>query len=95
MPSITLRINSRHRGVETLDLEAFDAAGLRRAAGIIEQAIDAAEFLHRNGDQRLHLLFHRDVGLAKDAGSAEFFRQRLALRRAAPGDHDFRAFGDE
>ena len=40
-------------------------------------------------------VFHRDVGLAKDAVGAELFGQRLALRRAAPGDDDFRAFGDE
>ena len=46
-------------------------------------------------DQRLHLRFHRDIGLAKDAGRTELFGQRLALRRAAPGDHDCRAFGDE
>jgi len=90
MPSITLRT-----GVETLDLEAFDAAGLRRTAGIVEQAVDAAEFLHRKPDQRLHLLFHGDIGLAKDASSAELSGQRLSLRRAAPGDHDFCALGDE
>ena len=84
-----------HRGVETVDLEAFDAAGLRRTAGIVEQAIDTAEFLDRKRDQRLHLLFDRDVGLAKDASGAEFFGQRLAFRHATPGDHDFCAFGDE
>ena len=48
-----------------------------------------------SADQRAHLLFHRDVGLAEDASGAEFFGQRLAFRHAAPGDHDFRAFGDE
>ena len=85
----------RHRGVEAVDLEAFDAAGLRRAAGIVEQAIDAAEFLDRHADQRAHLLFDRDVGLAEDAGGAELLGQRLALRHAASGDDDFRAFRDE
>src|SRR5215212_10970309 len=57
----------RHRGVETLDLEAFDASSLRWTAGIVEQAIDAAEFLHRKVVQLLYLRFHRDIGLAKDA----------------------------
>jgi len=85
----------RHRRIEALDLEAFDAAGLRRTSRIVEQAIDPAEFLHRKGDQRLHLLFHRDVGLAKDASGAELAGQRLALRRAASGDHDLCAFGGE
>ena len=84
-----------HRRIETIDLEALDATGLRRAAGIVEQAIDLAEFLDRKRDQGLHLRFDRDIGLAKDAGGAEFFGQRLAFRRAAPGDDDFRAFGDE
>jgi hypothetical protein len=85
----------RHGSVETLDLKPFDAAGLCWTAGIVEQAIDAAEFFHRKLDQRLHLLFRRDIGLTKDAGDAELFGQRLALGHAAPGDHDFGAFRDE
>ena len=40
-------------------------------------------------------VFHGDVGLAEDAIGAELFGQRLALRRAASGDDDFGAFGDE
>ena len=95
MPSITLRTNVAIAGVETIDLEAFDAAGLRRAAGIVEQTVDAAEFLDRKVDQRTYLLLDRDIGLAEDAVGAEFFGQRLALRHAAPGDDDLRAFGDE
>ena len=85
----------RHRGVEALDLEAFDAAGLRRAAGIVEQAVDPAEFFDRQRDQRAHLVLDRDIGLAEDAVRAELFSQRLALRHAAPGDDDFGAFGNE
>jgi len=85
----------RHRRVEAPDLEAFDAAGLGRAAGIVEQAIDAPEFLHRLADQFAHLVLDRDVGLAKDAGGAQFPGERLALRRAATGDDDFCAFGHE
>ena len=85
----------RHRRIEAVHVEPLDAAGLRRAAGIVEQAVDAAEFFDRQRDQRLHLRFHRDVGLAKDASSAEFLRQRLTLRRATPGNHDFCALGDE
>ena len=46
-------------------------------------------------DQRAHLFFDRDVGLAEDAGGAELFGQRLALRRAAAGDHDFCALRDK
>ena len=57
----------RHRGVEARDFEAFDAAGLRRPAGIVEQAIDAAEFLDRLADQRAHLVLDRDIGPAEDA----------------------------
>ena len=38
----------RHRRIEAIDLEPLDAAGLGRAAGIVEQAIDAAEFLDRD-----------------------------------------------
>ena len=85
----------RHRGVEAPDLEAFDAAGLCRAAGIVEQAIDPSEFFHRLADQRAHLILDRDVCLAKDAGGAELAGKRLALRRAATRDDDFGAFGDE
>ena len=85
----------RHRGVEARNLEAFDAAGLRRAAGIVEQAIDAAEFLDRLADQRAHLLLDGDIGLAEHADGAELFRKRLALRRAASGDDDPGAFGHE
>jgi hypothetical protein len=33
--------------------------------------------------------------VAKDAVAAKLAGQRFALRRAAPGDHDFCAFGDE
>ena len=54
-----------------------------------------AEFFDRERDQRLHLLFDRDIGLAEDAVGAELFCQRLAFRRAAAGDDDFGAFGDE
>jgi hypothetical protein len=85
----------RHRGIEARNLEAFDAAGLRRTAGIVEQAIDAAELLDRLIDQRSHLLLERDIGLAEDAVGAELPGQRLALRRAASGDDDAGAFGHE
>jgi len=46
----------RHRRIETLNVEAFDAARLRRAAGVVEQTIDAAEFSTALADQRAHLL---------------------------------------
>ena len=72
------------RGVEAVDLEAFDAADLRRPAGIVEQAIDAAEFCHRLPDQRTHLVLDRDVGLEEDTVAAELFRQRLALGARRP-----------
>jgi len=85
----------RHRGVEAGNLEAFDAAGLRRAAGVVEQTIKAAEFLDRLPDQRAHLVFNRDIGLAEDAVGAEFAGQRLAFRRATSGNDDLRAFRDE
>ena len=85
----------RHRGIEAVDVEALDAAGLRRAAGVVEETVDAAEFVDRKRDQRAHLLLHRDVGLAEDTVGAELLGQRLALRRAAAGDDDFRALGDE
>ena len=85
----------RHRGVKAVNLEALNAAGLRRAAGIVEQAIDPAEFFHRQRDQRAHLVLDRDIGLAEDAVRAELFGQRLALRHATPGDDDFGAFGNE
>src|SRR3954452_18188831 len=86
---------SCHRRIEALDLEALDAAGLRRAAGIVEQAIDAAESIDRERNQRTHLLFHRYVGLPKNAASAELFRKPLAFGYATPGDHDFCALGHE
>ena len=85
----------RHRGVEPFDVEAFDAPGLRRPAGIVEQAVDPAEFLHRERDQRLHLRFDRHVGLPEDAGRTELFRQRLAFRDAPPCNHNFGTFGHE
>ena len=81
MPSMTLRTSVAIAASKRVDLEPLDAAGLRRAAGIVEQAIDAAEFLDRQRDQRPHLLLDRDIGLAEDAVGAEFFGQRLALRR--------------
>ena len=84
-----------HRGVEARNLQAFDAAGLRRAAGVVEQAIDAAEFFHRLADQRAHLVFNRDIGLAEDAASAELPGQGLALRNSASGDYYFGAFRNE
>jgi len=77
------------------NLKALNAAGLRRAAGVVEQAIDAAEFFDRLPDQRAHLVFNRDVGLAEDAIAAELVGQRLAFRRAPSGDNDVRAFRDE
>ena len=95
MPSITLRTSVAIAAIEARHLEAFDAAGLCRAAGIVEQAIDSAELLHGLADQGAHLFFDGDVGLAKDAVGAESFRQRLAFRRAAAGDHDFRPFRDK
>ena len=95
MPSITLRTNVAIAASKLVDLETLDAAGLRRSAGIVEQAIDAAESVDREPDQRAHLLLDRDIGLAEDTGAAELSGQRLALRRAASGDDDFRAFGDE
>jgi hypothetical protein len=68
---------------------------LRRAAGIVEQAIDAAELCRPQRNQRLHLRFHGDVGLAEDAGSAQLLCQRLALGHAASCNDDFGAFRDE
>ena len=85
----------RHRGVEARHFKPFDAAGLRRAAGIVEQAIDPAEFFDRKRDQRAHLVLDRDIGLAEDAVGAELVRQRLAFRHAASGNDDFGTFGDE
>ena len=54
-----------------------------------------AEFFDRQRNQRLHLRFDRDIGLAEDAGRPKLFRQRFALRGTAPGDDDFGAFGNE
>jgi hypothetical protein len=84
-----------HRGVEAGNVEPFDAAGLCRAACVVEQTIDAAEFFDRLGDQRAHLVLDRDVGLKEDAAGTELFGKRLAFRRAASGDDDLRAFRDE
>ena len=77
------------------NVEAFDTAGLRRTAGIVEQAIDAAEFLDRLADQRAHLLLDGHIGLAEHTIGAELFRKPLALRRAPSGDDDAGAFGHE
>ncbi len=85
----------RHRGVEARNLQALDAAGLCRAAGIVEQAVDAAEFPDRLADQRAHLVLDGNIGLAEDAVGTELFGQCLALRRAPSGDDDLCAFGDE
>ncbi len=93
MPSITLR--GRHRGVEADNLEALNATGLRRAAGVVEQTIKAAEFLDRLPDQRAHLAFNRDIGPAEDAVGAELAGQCLAFRHATTGDDYPGAFRDE
>jgi hypothetical protein len=85
----------RHRGVEAIDFETFDTTGLGRASGIVEKAIDAAEFFYCLGDQRAHLLLNRYIGLTEDTGRAELLRQRLAFSGATPGDDDFCAFGDK
>src|SRR5215468_11674798 len=84
-----------HRRIEASDLEAFDAAGLRRATRIIEQAVDLAEFVDCKRNQRPHLVFLRDIGLAEDASRAELLGQRLSFRNPAARDDDFRAFGNE
>ena len=52
----------RHRGIEAIGLESFDAAGLGRAAGIIEQAVDAAELVDGFTDQVADVGFDRDIG---------------------------------
>jgi hypothetical protein len=85
----------RHRRIETVDLEALDAAGLRRSAGIVEQAIDLAELVHRKRDQRLHLRLDGHVGLTKDAGGAELGCECLAFGHAPTRDDDLRALGHE
>ena len=54
-----------------------------------------AEFLDRLADQRAHLVFDRDIGLAEDADGAELFGKRLALRYAASGNDDPGTFRDE
>src|SRR6266567_2807202 len=59
------------------------------AAFAAPQTIDPAEPVDRKPDQRFHLRFDRDVGLAKDAIGAEFLGKCLALRRTASGDDDF------
>jgi hypothetical protein len=84
-----------HRCVKTRNLQALDAAGLRRTAGIVEQAVELAEFLHAKRDQRLHLVFDRHVGLTEHANRSEFCRQRLALGRTAAGDDDLGALRDK
>src|SRR5262249_11483164 len=72
-----------------------DPAGLGRSAGIVEQTVDPAEFFYRERDQRAHLLFLGDIGLAEDAIDAEFLCQRLAFGPAAPGDDNLRALLDK
>jgi hypothetical protein len=64
-------------------------------AGIVEQAIDAAEAVDRLADQGADIFLNRDVGPAKHAGRAELFGEPFALRCAAAGDNDFRAFRDK
>jgi hypothetical protein len=91
---MTLR-TSVDRRIEPIGLQPLDAAGLGGTARIVEQAIDAAEFLDREADQRAHLVLDRDIGLTEDAGRAEFFGERVALRRAAAGDYDLCTLGHE
>src|ERR1700684_1374966 len=69
----------RHRRIETIGLEAFDAAGLRRSAGIIKKAVDAAEAVHGFADQLVYVVFNGDVGATEDAGRPKLFGQGLAL----------------
>ncbi len=95
MPSITLRtsvaIAASKRSTSRPSMPPVCAG----PPALLNRQSMRPNFSTESGDQRLHLRFHRDVGLAKDAVGAELFGQRLALRRAAPGDDDFRAFGDE
>src|SRR3954452_17401572 len=85
----------RHGGIELWDFQPFNAAGLCGPAGIIKQAIDAAEFLNRTADQRAHLPLDGDIGAPENTVGAELFRESFAFRRAPPGDHDPGAFGNE
>ena len=85
----------RHRGVETTGVESLDAAGLRRAAGIVEQAVEPAETALRRRDQGLHLRFVGHIGPLEDAGWSETGGERLAFGGAAPGGHDLRPLGNE
>src|SRR3954469_194322 len=75
MPSITLRtsvaIAASKRSTSRPSRPPVCAR--RLAAGIVEQAIDAAKFVDRGADQRLHLVFLRDVGLPKQAIRPEPF----------------------
>ena len=61
MPSITLRTRVAI-AASTFDVEALDAAGLRRAAGIVEPDNRSGPLLDR-ARSALHLFLDRDVGL--------------------------------
>src|SRR3954447_7253317 len=63
----------RHGGIELWDFQPFNAAGLCGPAGIIKQAIDAAEFLNRTADQRAHLLLDGDIGAPENTVAPSFF----------------------
>ena len=85
----------RHRRIETRGIEAFDAAGLRRAAGVIEKAIDATELRHGLLDQRTYLVLTGDIGAAEDAVRPKFARQCLTFGHTPTCDGDPRAFADK
>ena len=57
-------------GGEAIEVRVVDEVG---CAGVIDEAIDAAPFVHGGGDHAAAVIVLRDIGLAEEGLDAELF----------------------
>jgi len=67
-----------HRGVKALYVDIGDAAAIRRVAGIVEQAVQAAKAVDSMCDHGCHVMLNGNVGSYESRSRAEFGGQILA-----------------
>ena len=85
----------RHRRIEAIGLEALDAAGLRRPAGIVEQAIDTAEFVDRKARSAPSSVFDATSVWRKMQAAPSRLASASPSGTRRPAITTFRALGDE
>ena len=81
--------------VEPCHIDLGEFAADAAIACIVEENVEAAEFLHRMIDEVLYFVFMRDIGAAIGEVRAQLALHRLALVVLQVGGDDFRAFLQE